>query len=478
MATPHHGTPLANHFLSIQGQTLLLVLSALATSGQGRGTLLAAAKAVALVARLDDWLGRAEGPLDRIADALLRRLRFDRGDPVWAYLAEIERDQGAVIQLTPEGIALFDAAVADRPGIDYGCIVAGVPKPREQFKAAELFDPEYIALRAFFRLLHAFAARPHPHYPYPKPNQATQRRLERGLGFKVTPATNDGVVPSLSQLHGRLLHVARADHLDVVGHYTLAGGRTADWLPSGRRLHARGLRGHLGRRGRRDRTQRRARSRPRRLIADPRRCAESARGRAMLTRTRRAAARVLQTSGIPHIPDDTAAMDFSISDDHRAIREGVSAVVRRFDDDYWLARDDDGEFPREFHRAMADAGWLGITMPPKYGGAGLGVTEAAIMMHEVASHGGGMAAASAVHINLFGPHPIVVFGTRRAEGALAAAPGRRARTRLPSASPSPTPGLNTTAHQDLRAQGRRAATWCTARRSGPPPRRWPTRSCC
>ncbi len=104
-------------------------------------------------------------------------------------------------------------------------------------------------------------------------------------------------------------------------------------------------------------------------------------------------------------------MDFSVTQDHRAIREGVHAVMRRFDDEYWLARDDDGNFPHEFHRAMADAGWLGITMPPEYGGSGLGVTEAVIMMHEVASHGGGMAAASTVHINLFGPHPIVVFGT-------------------------------------------------------------------
>jgi len=104
-------------------------------------------------------------------------------------------------------------------------------------------------------------------------------------------------------------------------------------------------------------------------------------------------------------------MDFSINSDHQAIREGVSSVVRRFSDEYWLARDDDGEFPREFHRAMAEAGWLGITMPEEYGGAGLGVTEAAIMMHEVASHGGGMSATSTVHINLFGPHPIVVFGT-------------------------------------------------------------------
>jgi len=104
-------------------------------------------------------------------------------------------------------------------------------------------------------------------------------------------------------------------------------------------------------------------------------------------------------------------MDFSITEDHRAIRDGVGAVVKSFSDDYWLARDDDGEFPKEFHRAMADAGWLGITMPQEYGGAGLGVTEAVIMMHEVASHGGGMTSASTVHINLFGPHPIVVVGT-------------------------------------------------------------------
>lgn len=99
------------------------------------------------------------------------------------------------------------------------------------------------------------------------------------------------------------------------------------------------------------------------------------------------------------------------SDDLAAIREGVRSIVTRFDDEYWLARDEDGVFPRDFHRAMADGGWLGITMPDAYGGAGLGVTEAAVMMHEVASHGGGMTAASAVHINLFGPHPIVVKGT-------------------------------------------------------------------
>jgi hypothetical protein len=232
VATPHHGTPLANHFVTVQGQTLLLVASALATSGHGRRTILAAAKAIAMVARLDDWLGRSEGPLDRLAEGLLRRIRFDRRDAVWKYLGEIERDQGAVLQLTPEGIDLFDAAVADRDGIDYGCVVAAVPKPREQLRPGQLLNPEYIALRTLFRLLHGLTARPHRRYPYPKPGKAVQRRLDKALGFAATPATNDGIVPLLSQLHGRLLHVACADHLDVVGHYTLAG-RTADWLPSG-----------------------------------------------------------------------------------------------------------------------------------------------------------------------------------------------------------------------------------------------------
>ena len=233
VATPHHGTPLANHLITVQGQTLLLVLSAQATSGQGRGVILAAAKVIALLAQLDDWMGRDAGPLDRLAEGLLRKIRYNRDDPVWRYLGEIAQDQGALLQLTPEGADLFDAAVVDRPGVDYGCVVTGVPPPCEAPRAGSLFDPEYLALRSVFRLLHALTARPHPRYPCPTPRPAVQRALARGLGFEVTPEVNDGIVPTLSQWHGRLLHVARADHLDVVGHYTLAGGHTADWLPSG-----------------------------------------------------------------------------------------------------------------------------------------------------------------------------------------------------------------------------------------------------
>jgi len=104
-------------------------------------------------------------------------------------------------------------------------------------------------------------------------------------------------------------------------------------------------------------------------------------------------------------------MNFQSSQDHAALVAAVSKVCQRFDDRYWLARDSDGEFPFDFHAAMAEGGWLGITMPESYGGAGLGVTEAALMMKTVAASGGAFAAASAIHINLFGPHPIVVHGS-------------------------------------------------------------------
>jgi acyl-CoA dehydrogenase len=104
-------------------------------------------------------------------------------------------------------------------------------------------------------------------------------------------------------------------------------------------------------------------------------------------------------------------MDFRLTDAQRAIEDGVRQVCARFDDEYWTACDEEARFPEEFHRAMAEGGWLGITMPEALGGAGLGVTEAAIMMHAVAGSGGAMAAASSIHINLFGPHAIVVHGT-------------------------------------------------------------------
>lgn len=96
------------------------------------------------------------------------------------------------------------------------------------------------------------------------------------------------------------------------------------------------------------------------------------------------------------------------NEDHRAIRAAVRQICAKFPDDYWMNHDVAGEFPWEFFNAMADAGWIGIAIPEEYGGAGMGVDEAAIVLEEVAASGAGMNGATAIHLSIFGMHPVVL----------------------------------------------------------------------
>jgi len=104
-------------------------------------------------------------------------------------------------------------------------------------------------------------------------------------------------------------------------------------------------------------------------------------------------------------------MDFSFTPEQLAIQNGIARLCEKFDAQYWLERDRHGGFPEDFYRAVAHAGWLGIAMPTEYGGAGLGITEAALMMQAISESGAGFSGASAVHMNIFGLNPVVVFGT-------------------------------------------------------------------
>ena len=102
---------------------------------------------------------------------------------------------------------------------------------------------------------------------------------------------------------------------------------------------------------------------------------------------------------------------FWLTEEQEAIREGVSKVMAGFDAEYWRNADETGRFPEEFVAAMAEGGWLGVAMPEEFGGSGLGLTEAAIVMQTVAQSGAAFTGASAVHLNIFGLMPIVKFGT-------------------------------------------------------------------
>ena len=136
-------------------------------------------------------------------------------------------------------------------------------------------------------------------------------------------------------------------------------------------------------------------------------------------------------------------MDFATTPQQDAIRDAVAQLCAQFDDDYWYQRDTDGIFPHDFHRAMAEAGWLGICIPEEYGGSGLGVQEAAIMMRTISQSGAGMSGASAVHINVFGLNPVLVYGND-AQRRRMLPPMVQGREKACFAVTEPNTGLNTT----------------------------------
>ncbi len=136
-------------------------------------------------------------------------------------------------------------------------------------------------------------------------------------------------------------------------------------------------------------------------------------------------------------------MDFAFNEVQRDVREAIAKHCSQFPDDYWLERDQSATFPEEFYRSLADSGWLGIAMPEKFGGSGLGITEAAIMMQTIAESGAGMTGCSSVHINIFGLEPVILFGTE--EQQQRAIPGIvSGADKACFAVTEPNVGLNTT----------------------------------
>lgn len=136
-------------------------------------------------------------------------------------------------------------------------------------------------------------------------------------------------------------------------------------------------------------------------------------------------------------------MDFSLTEDQKNIRDTVLKQCSQFPDEYWLERDRDGVFPHDFHKSMADSGWLGMAMPEEVGGAGLGITEASIMMQAVAESGGGMAAASSIHGPVFSMQPVALFGTEEQQQRMLP-PVLNGEDKICFAVTEPNTGLDTT----------------------------------
>lgn len=233
MSTPHYGTPMASFFATVSGQRMLYAVSALTVIGLTLGAppLAAASALVVAIGRIDRTLGVELRLLDRTTDALLRALEPATSHEVRGYLDAIRRDQGAMIQLTPEAMDLFQAGIEDRAGVVYQCTCAQAPPPSPRTLARSLTGPWKALSSAIFATMYGIAARNDERYPCAAaelPEEA-ETALARAFGTAPGPRANDGVVPSLSQVWGRIAWAGYADHLDVLGHFPGAATRRPFW---------------------------------------------------------------------------------------------------------------------------------------------------------------------------------------------------------------------------------------------------------
>ena len=136
-------------------------------------------------------------------------------------------------------------------------------------------------------------------------------------------------------------------------------------------------------------------------------------------------------------------MNFAMTPEQEAIREAIARVCADFDAEYWLNKDRHGGFPLDFHQAIAKDGWLGVCMPEEYGGAGLGIQEAAVMVQAISESGAGLSGVSAIHMNIFGLNPVVMFGTDEQKRRILP-PLIAGKEKACFAVTEPNTGLNTT----------------------------------
>jgi hypothetical protein len=240
VSTPHHGTPLATFFSTLYGKRLLQILSLVTVYVLRFGTLPLSVliKLGALFVRLDDRVGLRDTVADQIYSQLLGDFSPERRQELREFLERTGKDQGLMGQLTPEGIDLLNASATDRPGVRYGSVINTVERPQVRTAITLGLDPYAQVSHGLFHALHRLTSRPGTSR-LPRPKGDTAKALVKILGGPPAAADNDGIVPVLSQVRGDIVHVARADHLDVIGHFGDKAHNPPhyDWFASGSRFN-------------------------------------------------------------------------------------------------------------------------------------------------------------------------------------------------------------------------------------------------
>ncbi len=228
--TPHYGTPLAAFFTTVSGVRLLyaLCLLTVTTLSIGSPGLSAFSKLIALIGSVDELVGMDSRLLDRTTDMVLRFLDETGRDEVHRFMNGIRLDQGGIVQVMPESMDMFNAAVN-------GSVVTAAPRPGAIRLARRIRSPYSAFSAGVFATLHRLTARADARYPYPRLDTETDGRLALSLKRPPDDEMSDGVVPTKSMIWGEILWSGVADHLDVVGHFCDDRSPVChvDWLNSG-----------------------------------------------------------------------------------------------------------------------------------------------------------------------------------------------------------------------------------------------------
>jgi hypothetical protein len=238
MNTPHCGTPLASFFATLSGQRILYAISALTIAGLtvGAPPMAAASALVVAIGGADRALGLELRALDRATDAILRVLDDAPRKEIRNFLDAIKRDQGSVVQVTPEAMDLFQAGIENRAGVRYQCTASMAPPPSALGYVRSLTGAWSVASATIFAALWRIAARVDERYPCSAAvDENVEQRFLHAFGMMPDLRANDGVVPVRSQIWGELVWAGYGDHLDVLGHFKddAKGSEHRDWLCSG-----------------------------------------------------------------------------------------------------------------------------------------------------------------------------------------------------------------------------------------------------
>ncbi len=235
--TPHYGTPLASFFATVSGQRLLYVVSALTVTALKLGAppLAATSALVAAMGRIQ-LRGLELELVDRTVESLVKVLDEASSRELRAWLRLLRDDQGAIVQLMPEAMDLFQAGIADRRFVKYQCVATYAPENAVRDWLGAMRSPWRALSATVFTAMYNITARQDARYPCMAPDGSGEQQVRAMLGEAPPPTASDGIVPLYSQVWGELIWVGKADHLDVVGHFPGRDGHT-DWLSSGARFN-------------------------------------------------------------------------------------------------------------------------------------------------------------------------------------------------------------------------------------------------